>query len=96
MRAHIDDATASFLRTAANDLQRQIGLSGVVERLTLDDSASGVRLVAAIRVGHMTLIELRGDGEDLVAAYRELHLNVVPELILASAFREVVNARPMA
>jgi hypothetical protein len=93
--AQINDATASFLRTAANDLQRQIGLSGVVERLTLEDSAAGVRLVAAIRVGRTTLIELRGDGEDLVAAYSVLHGAVVPELILASAFREVVNARPM-
>lgn len=86
----MNEATASFLQAAGDDLQRQLGSAGVVEGLTLESAASDVTIVAAVRVGSRT-VRFRGTGENLVAAYASLTRSGA-EPILASAFRELVSS----
>ena len=80
----ISDATASFLEAASFDLQRQIGRTGTVEVVRVEQNAGGITLVAAIRINTRT-IDIRGSGENLLAAYAELHRDA-PESILAAQF----------
>ena len=86
----IDEATASFLRYAADDLQRQLGASGEVISIALDESAEPVRLVVRVRVGPREL-EFRGSGDSLVTAYANIAAQP-PEPVLAAAFRNVMTA----
>ena len=85
----IDDATSAFLQSAADDLQRQLGLAAAVEQLTVDELPSGVMLVAALRIGDRS-VAITGSGADLVAAYADLRL-AIPEPVLAAAFTQVVE-----
>jgi hypothetical protein len=80
----ITDATSSFLEAAASDLQRQIGRTGAVEELRVEQDADGTTVIAAVRINERTL-EIRGTGENLLAAYAKLHRNA-PESILAARF----------
>ena len=86
----IDDATSEFLRSAADDLQRQLGLAAAVDQLTVENLPHGVMLVAALRIGDRNLA-IRGSGTNLVAAYADLRL-AVPEPVLAAAFAEVMES----
>ena len=86
----MNEATASFLRSAGDDLQRQLGHAGVVEDLTLERPASGVAIVAAVRVGSRT-VRFRGSGENLVTAYAALTRSGA-EPILSSAFRQLISS----
>jgi hypothetical protein len=86
----IDDATSAFLRSAADDLQRQLGIAAAVERLTIEEVTEGVALVAALRIGHRTTV-IRGIGANLVAAYADLRL-AFSRPVLASAFAELVDS----
>lgn len=88
MSARIDEATASFLDAAADDLQRQAGLAGIVERISAETVGDVVTLVASIRVGD-DLFEVRGSGDSLLSAYASL-TRALPEPMLASAFRALV------
>ena len=87
----IDDATTAFLRSAADDLQRQLGLAAAVDQLTVESLPDGVMLVAALRIGDRR-VAIRGSGANLVAAYADLRLSV-PEPVLATAFTQVVERR---
>ncbi|HSI99717.1 MAG TPA: hypothetical protein VLA59_04970, partial [Patescibacteria group bacterium] len=44
----VDEATATFLDAAADDLQRQAGLAGIVERITAETARDEVALIATI------------------------------------------------
>ena len=85
----IDDATSGFLHSAADDLQRQLGLVAVVDRLTVEKVPIGVALVANLRVDARS-VEIRGSGASLVAAYADLRLRVTAP-VLAAAFAQVVE-----
>ena len=85
----IDDATSGFLRSAADDLQRQLGLAAAVDELTVEQLAHGVTLVAALRIGDRS-VAITGIGANLVAAYADLRL-AVPEPVLAEAFTQVLE-----
>ena len=85
----IDDATSGFVRSAADDLQRQLGLAAAVDELTVEKLPHGVTLVAALRIGDRS-VAIRGSGANLIAAYADLRL-AVPEPVLAAAFTEVMD-----
>lgn len=87
--APIDEPTSSFLRFAADDLQRQLGVAGIVQDLTLEEIAGGVALVSAIRIGQRS-VEIRGIGANILAAYSDLCV-AVPQPVLATAFAELVE-----
>jgi hypothetical protein len=86
----IDEATASFLRNAADDLQRQLGLAGDLTSIALDDADGLVTLIATIRVGQRDLV-FRGSGDSLVTAYAKL-VPLPPEPLLIAAFRSLLPA----
>ena len=85
----IDEASAAFLQSVADDLQRQLGTSGTVVTVALDDVGSDVAIVAVVSVGNRT-VEFRGVGDSVLTAYADLG-RAAPEPILASAFRQVMN-----
>ena len=85
----IDDATSAFLDSAADDLQRELSRTAVVDELRLEKVHRGVTLVATLRTGART-VEARGRGANLVAAYADLRLTV-PALVLAATFTQVVE-----
>ena len=86
----IDDATSAFLRSAADDLQRQLGMAAVVDQLTVENAPHGVMLVAELRIGDRSEA-IRGSGANLVTAYAHLRL-AVPEPVLVAAFTEVMES----
>lgn len=86
----IDDATSAFLLSAAEDLQRQLGLAAAVDELTVENVPHGVTLVAGLRIGDRS-VAITGSGPDLVAAYADLRL-AVPKPVLAEAFTQVMEA----
>jgi hypothetical protein len=85
----IDAADETFLESAADDLQRQLGASGTVVAVATDDAGSSVAMVATVRVGHR-MVELRGEGENILTAYADL-CRAAPEPILVSAFDQVIG-----
>ena len=87
----IDDATSAFLDSAADDLQRQLGLAAAVNELTVEKLPHGVMLVAALHIGDRK-VAIRGSGANLVAAYADLRL-ATPKEVLAAAFTQVVERR---
>ena len=86
----IDEATAAFLRFAADDLQRQLGMAGDLTSIALDDADGRVTLIATIRVGRRDMV-FRGTGDSLVTAYAEL-VPVPSEALLVEAFRNLLPA----
>lgn len=86
----IDEATSGFLRSAAEDLQRQIGVAGLVRSLALEQSDGGVTVIASIAVGTQT-VGVRGSGESLISAYADLCRSAA-EGLLATLFTELVSA----
>ena len=88
MSGRIDEGTASFLGAAADDLQRQVGRAGLVERITAETGSDVVTLIASMRVG-TERIEVRGSGDSLLTAYASL-TRTTAEPILAAAFRTLV------
>jgi len=89
MLAPIDEATEQFLDTAAKDLQRQINIAGVVERVSVMGEDGNVWLVAKLVVGRRTL-EVTGFGRSLVDAYAELRVRVAEPTLIA-AYLELVD-----
>lgn len=85
----IDVASASFLESVADDLQRQLGASGTLVSIGLEETGNEFAILATVRVGHRT-IELRGVGESILTAYADLG-RAAPEPILVSAFQQVMN-----
>ena len=87
----ISEAQERFLKAAADDLQRTLGIAGVVESLAIDESPSAVTLTARISLGSKT-IQMVASGANVVDAYRGLTSYYPAEAILAVAFREVLEA----
>jgi hypothetical protein len=84
-----DEATARFLETAADDLQRQLRTAGHVEAITLEGDTPELALVAHVRVGS-SVVTMRGAGANLVEAYGDLHRGS-PVPLLAAAFRQLLE-----
>jgi len=82
----IDAANASLVETVADDLQSQLGTSGTLVGLRLEQVGREFAILATVRVGDRT-IELRGVGENIVTAYADLR-SAAPEAILVSAFEQ--------
>jgi hypothetical protein len=87
--APIDEPTSQFLETAADDLQRQLGIAGDVEMIWIGQSQLGVALQARIRVAERT-IEVDGVGATVLEAHADLCRRVA-EPTLMSAFRQLVE-----
>jgi hypothetical protein len=87
MRA-IDAANASFLDLVANDLQTQLGASGTLVSVGLEELGREFGILATVRVGDRT-VKLRGVGENILTAYADLR-RAAPEAILVSAFEQMV------
>ena len=83
MFAPIDEATAQFLEAAADDLQLQLSIAGVVERIEARPRTSQVRIVATIRVG-TKVAEVEGIGDSLVTAYADLRRRVAEPTLIAA------------
>jgi hypothetical protein len=84
----IDTANASFLESVADDLQRQLGASGTLVSVGLEEVGSEFAILATVRVGHRTIAR-RGVGENILTAYADLG-RAAPEAILVSAFEQVL------
>ena len=84
----IDAANASIVETAADDLQSQLGASGTLVSVRLEQVGREFAILATVRVGDRT-IELRGVGESIVTAYSDLR-RAAPEAILVSAFEQLL------
>ncbi|MGZ8724717.1 MAG: hypothetical protein ACXWYG_11825, partial [Aeromicrobium sp.] len=76
MTQAIDHAMATFLDTAADDLQRQMGIAGAVVVVSADGLPEGIALTATLRIGQQT-IEVRADGENVLTAYAGLRERVL-------------------
>ena len=79
-----------FLDAAAIDLQRQVRIAGVVERIGAETDCDVVTLIATIRIGTEE-IEVPASGDSLLTAYARLTRDVA-EPMVASAFRALVEA----
>ena len=90
MQAPIDDATEQFLMAAADDLQRRLGVAADVDGVAIEKAGDAVDFVATLRVGRR-VYEVRGTGEDLVAAYTDLRIPSA-EAILSTAYSELIEA----
>lgn len=90
MEATVSESTRALLDAFGTDLQCQLARSANLERLVVRETGGSVNLVATVRVGAREL-ELIGSGENLLTAYADLTRHA-PEPILASAFRQVVEA----
>ena len=89
-RAPIDEATSRFLEATAVDLQRQLGIAGVVETMWVGESPRGVCLRARIRVAERA-IDVDGCGSTILDAHADLCRRVA-EPTLATAFEQLVRA----
>jgi hypothetical protein len=85
----INESTESLLEAYRADLQGQLRLAGIVERLSVEERLGLICLVATVRVGS-DRFELLGSGEGVVEAYTDL-LRSAPESVLSSAYRQVVE-----
>lgn len=89
MEPTINEATESLLAAYRADLQGQLRLAGIVERLSVQERMGLICLVATIRVGS-DRFELLGTGEGVVEAYTDL-MGSAPDHVLSSAYRQVVE-----
>jgi hypothetical protein len=87
--APIDEPTAQFLEAAALDLQRQLGIAGDVEMISMGRTPSGIGLRARIRVAERS-IDVEGFGETILAAHADICRRVA-EPTLVVAFRQLVE-----
>ena len=86
----MNESTEALLEAFRADLQRQLRHAGVVENLLVHEDDLGlITLTAVVRVAAQA-IELTGTGDNLVTAYASLTRGD-PELILASAYRQVLD-----
>ena len=91
MARRVSESTEALLDAFKDDFQRQLRRSAVVERLTVAEANDErVTLVATVRVA-TDQIELTGTGETVVAAYANLFTASEAEVVLASAYRQVLD-----
>ena len=95
MAREVSESTEALLEAFSDDLQRQLRRSAVVERIDVREAnRDHVTLVATVRVAAHQ-VELIGSGETVVAAYANLFTGAQAELVLASAYRQMLDpARP--
>lgn len=87
-----DAATEAFLEAARGDLQRQLASSARVKDMAVESQGDGIRVRASIAVGD-DVLELIGNGESVLDAYRDLIHSASPSVVLASAYRQVLEER---
>ena len=90
MARRVSESTEALLEAFRADLQRQLRHAGVVERLVVHEDDSGQTAITAVVRIAAQAIELTGTGDNLVTAYASL-TRAEPELILASAYRQVLD-----
>lgn len=90
MLSPIDETTARFLDSAAEDLQQELSSAGMIQEVTLAEAPRGVWLTARLLIGSRT-IEVSAYGESLIAAYAELHIRV-GDPALVEPYREFASA----
>jgi hypothetical protein len=92
MADRMSESTEALLEAFEADFQRQLRHSAVVERLVVREEEDGglVTLVATVRAA-TDEIELTGTGDNLLTAYASLTHAALPELILAIAYRQVLE-----
>ena len=95
MAREVSESTEALLEAFSDDLQRQLRRSAVVESLRIGEANDErVTLVATVRVAAQQ-VELIGSGETVVAAYANLFTGAQAELVLASAYRQMLDpSRP--
>ena len=87
----VSESTEALLDAFRDDLQLQLRRSAVVESMTLEEAdEKRVTLTATVRVAAQE-IELTGSGETVVAAYGDLLTGAGAEVVLASAYRQVLE-----
>ena len=87
----IDAATLTFLEAIAADLQRQMGIAGSVNDVSLEQASEGsVAIRATIQVAGEEIV-IRGTSENLIGAYAALRRSV-PQPVLESAFAQIVDS----
>jgi len=79
----IDEATSQFLEAAAEDLQRQLNIVGVAERIETRPWVGGTNIVATIRVGGR-MAEVQGFGDSILTAYADVRQNLAEPALIAS------------
>ncbi|HEX5040815.1 MAG TPA: hypothetical protein VFW95_11840 [Candidatus Limnocylindria bacterium] len=90
MLTPIDEATSQFLEAAAEDLQRQLGIVGIVERVDVRPWPGGTNIVAVLRIGKLTA-DVQGLGDSLLTAYADLRRHLVEPALIAS-FRNLYDS----
>ena len=95
MARDVSESTEALLEAFKDDLQRQLRRSAAVERVDVREAKRDhVTLVATVRVAAHQ-VELIGTGDTVVDAYANLFTGAQAELILASAYRQMLEpARP--
>lgn len=87
----VSESTEALLDAFRDDLQLQLRRSAVVENLALSEADDKhVTLTATVRVAAQE-IELTGTGETIVKAYGDLFTGAGAEVVLASAYRQVLE-----
>jgi hypothetical protein len=84
MLAPIDEATSQFLEAAAEDLQRQLSVVGVVEHIEAVPSPAGTSIAVTIRVGQRTA-QVQGSGDSLLTAYADVRRHLGEPALIAAA-----------
>ena len=92
MASLTDAASEGFLEVARADLQRQLATSARVKDMALESQSDGILVRASIAVGN-DVLELIGSGESVLDAYRDLIHSASPTIVLASAYRQVLEER---
>ena len=92
MASRTDAATEAFLVAARADLQRHLASSARVKDMAVERQGERTLVRASIAVGSDVLV-LIGSGDSVLDAYRDLIHSASPSVVLASAYRQVLEER---
>jgi hypothetical protein len=92
MPPRTDAATEAFLESARADLQRQLASTAHVKDMAVEVQPDRTVVRAWIAVAEDVLV-LVGSGESVLDAYRDLIHSASPSIVLASAYRQVLEER---
>lgn len=84
------EATEALIGAYEADLQRQLGRTADLERLSILESDGQVTIAANLRVG-TSVVQVARTGTNVVTAYAAL-TKAMPEVMLAVSFRQLVEA----
>ncbi len=90
MVRRMTEATEALIGAYEADLQRQLGRTAVLDRLSIFDGGSTVTIAASLSIG-ASVVQVARTGENVVTAYAALTQSL-PELMLAISFRQLVEA----